>query len=89
MSDPVKHPPHYKALGIECIDMIYSVSTINEFLGYCRGCALKYRFRAGRKGITLEDIAKAMQYENWYDMVNESVDGDWLPSENVLENDGN
>ena len=87
MSDPVKHPPHYKALGIECIDMIHHVSTLEEFLGYCRGCALKYRFRAGRKGDAVEDIAKAKQYEHWYSLVEKGVASNWLPSENVLEND--
>jgi hypothetical protein len=85
MTDAVHHPPHYKALGMECIDLIYSVSSAEEFKGYCKGCALKYRFRAGRKNNPLEDIAKAMQYEAWFDAVETGVYKEWLPSEHVEE----
>ena len=83
MTDPVFHPKHYIALGIECIDMIYAVSTPEEFCGYCRGCALKYRFRAGQKGDALEDIAKAKQYERWFELVASGDIGNRKPSETV------
>ena len=59
MNDPVNHPAHYKlANGAEVID-------ITENLSFCRGNAVKYICRAGRKGgpdKELEDLQKA----HWY-----------------------
>lgn len=60
--DMVNHPPHYKlASGRESIDIIREVLTPEEFKGFCKGSALKYQFRAGKKdpGKTAEDYGKA------------------------------
>lgn len=65
--------------------MIYAMSTDDEFRGYCKGCALKYRFRAGRKGDATEDIEKAMQYEHWYETVGDGFYQSHLPSKCVDE----
>ena len=53
----VNHPPHYKAAGIEAIDVIEAFG-----LGFNLGNAIKYILRADRKGAALNDLAKA----NWY-----------------------
>ena len=61
MADLVNHPPHYKlAPGVEVIDL-------TEQLDFCRGNAVKYLARAGRKGDRaqeLQDLEKAQWYVN-------------------------
>lgn len=62
--DPVNHPSHYCTAenGIECIDAIEAALDPDEFAGFCRGNAIKYLWRAGRKGDVVEDLKKA----EWY-----------------------
>lgn len=61
--DPVNHPKHYKLFpDLEAIDVIQRSLTPEEFAGYCKGNALKYRLRAGEKGDANQDLAKS----NWY-----------------------
>jgi hypothetical protein len=68
VSDMVNHPAHYKAGGIEAIDYIEAKLSPEEFAGYCRGNALKYISRAGRKDDTVLEIGKAIWYLNrWRD----------------------
>lgn len=56
-------PQHYQLFpGQEAIDIIRAALTDEEFAGYCKGNALKYRLRAGEKGDTQQDIDKS----NWY-----------------------
>ena len=66
MTDKVNHPAHYKMFAgsdIEAIDIIAETLTQEEFEGYLKGAALKYRLRAGKKGDPLTDIQKALRYE--------------------------
>ena len=63
VSDPVNHPEHYTAGSIECIDTIEAALTPEQFIGYCRGNALKYIWRMGLKG-GVEDLQKAIWYLN-------------------------
>ena len=65
MNDNVKHPAHYCDGGIETIDYIRAKLTPEEFIGYCKGNALKYISRAGKKGDASEDLAKAAVYLGW------------------------
>lgn len=55
--DPVNHPAHYTAGGIETIDFIEA-----KQLNYHLGNVVKYISRAGKKGATLEDLKKARWY---------------------------
>ena len=65
MSDPVNHPTHYKLFpGQEAIDIIQAALTPEEFRGYLKGNALKYRLRAGNKDDLQQDIDKAEWYRN-------------------------
>jgi hypothetical protein len=57
MSDPVNHPDHYKAGGIETIDYIEA-----KELNYHLGNVVKYVSRAGKKGSKLQDLQKAQWY---------------------------
>ena len=60
----VTNPKHYQLFdGIESIEIIARAMTVEQFLGFCLGCALKYRIRAGKKDDALQDIAKANQFE--------------------------
>jgi hypothetical protein len=60
MPDMVNAPPHYVG-AIECIDAIESLGIGQEF---CRGNAIKYLWRLGKKGDSLEDARKAQWYVN-------------------------
>lgn len=69
MNDAVHHPQHYTLLGltVESVDVIRAVLTPEEFKGWCKGNALKYSLRAGRKDPTKEvqDLAKAGVFLSW------------------------
>jgi len=63
MTDEINSPSHYMLFpDMEAIDVIIAALTPEEFAGYCKGNALKYRLRAGAKGPAEKCIAKA----NWY-----------------------
>ncbi len=55
--DPVKKPRHYTThpSGVECLD-------VAEHMSYCLGNAIKYIWRAGKKGDAVEDLRKAVTY---------------------------
>lgn len=55
--DPVSHPSHYTShpSGVECID-------IAEHMNFNLGNVVKYVWRAGSKGDTMEDLLKAEFY---------------------------
>ena len=55
--DPVNHPKHYTAGGIETIDFIEA-----KKLGYNLGNVVKYITRSDYKGNKLEDLRKAQWY---------------------------
>jgi hypothetical protein len=65
MSDPVNHPAHYHSsyihescgTPIECIDIV-------RHMDFDTGNAVKYCWRAGKKGDTIEDLEKAVWYLN-------------------------
>lgn len=58
-ADPVNHPPHYKAGGIETIDFIEA-----KELNYNLGNVVKYITRADLKGNRKQDLEKALWYLN-------------------------
>ena len=60
--DLVNNPPHYNKGDIECIDAIEAMLTFEEYVGYLRGNALKYRWRFRYKN-GLQDLEKAKWYE--------------------------
>ena len=63
--DDVNNPKHYDLFpNQQVIDVIQASLTEEEFAGYCKGNALKYRLRAGDKGDALKCIAKANWYQN-------------------------
>lgn len=64
VNDDVKHPSHYTDGNIECIDYIQDKLSPQEFQGFCKGNALKYISRAGKKNPDKynEDLKKAIWY---------------------------
>lgn len=65
-SDPVNHPDHYQSEdGIECIDAIRAALGLEGFVSHCRGTALKYAWRSGKKASHAEDLRKACVYLTW------------------------
>lgn len=66
MSDAVNKPAHYQGEGVECIDAIRAALGQEGFIAYCRGNAIKYAWRAGKKhGDVGEDMSKAAVYAGW------------------------
>jgi hypothetical protein len=62
MTDAVNRPSHYtEDRTVEVIDYIRE-QTGDGFVDYCVGNALKYLSRAGLKGDTAQDYAKAAWY---------------------------
>lgn len=55
----VDHPDHYQSSEYECIDVIESLGLCP---GFSIGNAIKYLWRAGRKGSDIEDLEKARWY---------------------------
>lgn len=68
-TDEVHNPDHYKlnGLNIEVVDVIRATLTDEEFKGWCKGNALKYIMRAGKKDKSKEkqDFAKAGVFISW------------------------
>ena len=64
--EEVNHPSHYQSGGMECIDAIRAALGPEGFLAYCRGNAIKYSWRAGKKGPNVaSDMGKAAVYAKW------------------------
>lgn len=62
----VHQPSHYQTeAGIECIEAIRVALGKEGFIAYCRGNAIKYAWRAGKKGAAGEDMGKAAKYAAW------------------------
>lgn len=57
---------HYQTeAGIECIDAARAMLTPEEFKGAMKFNALKYLWRAGKKGPEIEDFIKAGDYVDY------------------------
>lgn len=63
MTNNVNHPQHYQlSNGIETIDVIMGALGDRGYKAFCRGNALKYLCRAGKKGLITDDLRKAAWY---------------------------
>ena len=62
-ADMVNSPPHYQNGSIETIDLIESMLTFDQFMGYCKGQVLKYMARCEYKtDCPSEDLKKGQWY---------------------------
>lgn len=57
---------HYQQARIQPIQILQMYLPPEQFIGYLRGCVIKYKLRAGAKGDTMGDAEKAEQYAQWY-----------------------
>ncbi len=64
----ISKPSHYNFFGEDTMPTLEKILGTEGYLGFLKGNALKYRFRAGKKkGNSIEqDIAKAVYYEDLY-----------------------
>lgn len=67
MDDSVKSPRHYKleGLNIESKEVIRAVLGKEGYRAWCHGNAMKYLFRAGKKGDSKTDYKKAIEFTSW------------------------
>ena len=63
LNNNVNSPSHYNSGSVECIEAIEAMLSPEEFIGYLRGNSLKYRWRFRYKGEPIEDLHKAIWYE--------------------------
>lgn len=63
IKDNVNSPQHYNLnhKGIECIDAMEAMLSVEEFIGYLRGNVFKYQWRYPYKNGS-EDLKKAAWY---------------------------
>lgn len=52
---------HYRDMQMQPWDVMQAVLTHEEFVGYLKGCILKYAMRQGKKEGT-DDVGKAQHY---------------------------
>lgn len=69
---PAYNPPdartpvdHYMRGGVECIDVMRSVSTPEGFQAHCHLTAFKYLYRYGEKDDPIHEVKKARDYLMW------------------------
>lgn len=63
LEDKVNHPNHYGGdTTYECIKVLKNWLEPSEYIGFCKGNALKYLCRLGKKGNPKEDLEKAIWY---------------------------
>ena len=62
--DQVNSPPHYGQGQIECIEYIEDFLTKEEYIGYLKGCKLKYDLRYPFKDHPEQDLEKSDWYKN-------------------------
>ena len=57
----VNHPSHYNSLGASCVSCHRPIECIDvvRHMDFTIGSAVKYLWRAGRKGDALTDLRKA------------------------------
>jgi len=61
--DPIDKPSHYTiGEGIECIDYMKQVLSPEEYIGYLRGCMIKYQHRMNYKDTPQSNSSKARWY---------------------------
>lgn len=56
---------YYDAGGIETMEIIKAKLTLEQFLGFCLGNAIKYSCRANHKGSMARDIEKVGYYSSF------------------------
>lgn len=69
MEHPLLNPnsPHYTMIGgVEAIELMEAMFTVEELMAWAKLTAMKYRLRIGAKDLPDEEIAKIKTYEAYY-----------------------
>lgn len=53
---------HYQDMAIEPWEVMESILSKEEFIGFLKGCIIKYAMRQGKKDISPKDAEKARHY---------------------------
>ena len=53
---------HYKDMPMQPWDVMESILTRDEFIGFLKGNVIKYSMRAGKKDGAIDDAGKARHY---------------------------
>lgn len=64
---------HYKESRMQPIEVMQSILTQEEFIGYLKGNIIKYRMRARHKDNYEKDINKSYQYAFWLTLVKQNI----------------
>jgi hypothetical protein len=67
---------HYKDMAMQPWDVMQSVLTHEEFVGFLKGNIIKYSMRQGRKDGANDDAEKAIHYSEKLDEVMRRENGD-------------
>jgi hypothetical protein len=67
---------HYKKMGMQPWDVMESVLTHQEFIGFLKGNVIKYALRNGCKDNSTDDVEKAMHYATKLKEVQGEIDHD-------------
>lgn len=70
---------HYKDLKVQPWSVMEAILTTDEFIGYLKGCIIKYGMRQDRKGTSPEDGEKCRHYIQKLNEINKER------SHNVME----
>ena len=75
MARGVEHPEHYKAGGLECIEVMRSVYGDEAVYHFCICNAFKYIWRCERKENFSQDAEKAAYYLGYAERPKENLKG--------------
>jgi hypothetical protein len=67
---------HYKKMGMQPWDVMESVLTHEEFVGFLKGNVIKYALRNGCKANSTDDVEKALHYAAKLKEVQGEIDHD-------------
>ena len=59
------NPDYYASMPVQPIMVMHACLTKDEFIGYLRGCLIKYQMRRGRKEDVEDTDKKILRYKKW------------------------
>ena len=59
------NPDYYASMSVQPIMVMHACLTKEEFIGYLRGCLIKYQMRRGRKEDVEDTDKKILRYKKW------------------------
>lgn len=59
------NPDYYASMSVQPIMVMQACLTKEEFIGYLRGCLIKYQMRRGRKEDVEDTDKKILRYKKW------------------------